>query len=210
MRDELAEGIRFTWREPFIRAIVVLVAGSNFAFNALFLVLIVRAKDLGASAALIGAMFAILGAGALLGAAVAPTVARRLPARYVLVGILWIWAVYPLVLAVLPNAIALGVVGAVAGTLGPIFNVVLSAYRYALVPDRLLGRVGSVILLVAWGTIPLGAITAGVLLETLGSVRSMVVLAGVGLAVAIGATATRAVRNVPPVEDLRATSAEAG
>ncbi|NUT55822.1 MAG: MFS transporter, partial [Thermoleophilia bacterium] len=194
VREELAEGIRFTWREPFIRAIVVLVAGSNFAFNALFLVLIVRAKELGASAGLIGAMFAILGAGALLGALVAPTVARHVPARYVLVGILWIWAAYPLLLALLPNAIALGLVGAVAGTLGPIFNVVLSAYRYALVPDRLQGRVGSVILLVAWGTIPLGAIAAGVMLETLGAVESMLVIAGVNLAVAVGAIAARTVR----------------
>ena len=203
VREELAEGIRFTWREPFIRAIVVLVAGSNFAFNALFLVLIVRAKELGASAGLIGAMFAILGAGALLGALVAPTVARHVPARYVLVGILWIWAAYPLLLALLPNAIALGLVGAVAGTLGPIFNVVLSAYRYALVPDRLQGRVGSVILLVAWGTIPLGAIAAGVMLETLGAVESMLVIAGVNLAVAVGAIAARTVRTVPPVEELR-------
>jgi MFS family permease len=202
VREEIAEGVRFTWRVPFIRAIVILVAGSNFAFNALFLVLIVRAKDLGASPALIGAMFALLGLGALLGAVVAPAVARRVPARYVIVGILWLWALYPLVLAGLPNAILLGIVGGIAGTLGPIFNVVLSVYRYALVPDRLLGRVGSVILLVAWGTIPLGAISAGVLLEAFGAVTSMLVLAGVNLAVALGATAARTVRTVPPVDEL--------
>jgi MFS family permease len=203
VREEVVEGIRFTWREPFIRAIVILVAGSNFAFNALFLVLIVRAQDLGASPALIGAMFALLGVGAVVGAIVAPAVARRVPARYVLVGILWLWALYAFLLPTLPSAIALGVVGAVFGSLGPIFNVTLSAYRYALVPDRLLGRVGSVILLVAWGTIPLGGIAAGVLLETFGAVESMLVLAGVNLLVAVGATAARTVRNVPPVEDLR-------
>ena len=203
VREEVVEGIRFTWREPFIRAIVILVAGSNFAFNALFLVLIVRAQDLGASPALIGAMFALLGVGAVVGAIVAPAVARRVPARYVLVGILWLWGLYAFLLPTLPSAIALGVVGAVFGSLGPIFNVTLSAYRYALVPDRLLGRVGSVILLVAWGTIPLGGIAAGVLLETFGAVESMLVLAGVNLLVAVGATAARTVRNVPPVEDLR-------
>ena len=102
----------------------------------------------------------------------------------------------------LPNALAIGVVSGIAGIFGPIFNVVLSAYRYALVPDRLLGRVGSVILLVAWGTIPLGAISAGFLLEGLGAVRTMIVIAGVNLAVALGATLTRTVRNVPPVDEL--------
>ena len=204
VREEVVEGFRWAWHQPFIRAIVILVGGSNFAFNALFLVLIVRAKDLGASSAWVGAMFAFLGAGAILGALVAPAVARRVPARFVIVVSLWLWAVYPLVLIALPNVLAIGLVAGVVNIIGPIFNVVLSAYRYALVPDRLLGRVGSVILLVAWGTIPLGAISAGFLLEGLGAVTSMLVLAGVSFAVAVGATLTRTVRNVPPVDELPA------
>jgi MFS family permease len=204
VRHELAEGIRFVWHQPFIRAIVVLVGGSNFAFNALFLVLIVRAKDLGASSALVGAMFAFLGVGAIVGALIAPAVARRVPAKVVIVASLWLWAVYPLVLVTLPNAIWIGVVAGLVNVTGPIFNVTLSAYRYALVPDRLLGRTGSVILLVAWGTIPLGSLAAGFLLEWLGARTSMVVLAGVSFAVALGATAARTVRNVPPVEQLQA------
>jgi MFS family permease len=202
LREEVVEGFRWTWRQPFIRAIVILVGGSNFAFNALFLVLIVRAKDLGASPELVGAMFAFLGAGAILGAVVAPAVARRVPAKVVIVGTLWLWAAYPLLLVALPNALAIGLVAGVANIFGPIFNVVLSAYRYALVPDRLLGRVGSVVLLVAWGTIPLGAISAGFLLEGLGAVTTMLVLAGVNVAVALGASLARTVRNVPSVDEL--------
>src|SRR5918995_7461807 len=208
VREEVVEGFRWTWHQPFIRAIVILVGGSNFAFNALFLVLIVRAKDLGASAAWVGAMFAFLGAGAILGALIAPAVARRVPAKIVIVGILWLWAVYPLVLVAAPNAIAMGVVAGVVNITGPIFNVVLSAYRYALVPDRLLGRVGSVVLLVAWGTIPLGAISAGFLLEGFGAVTTMLVLAGVNVAVAVGATLARTVRNVPPVDELVVTGVD--
>jgi MFS family permease len=204
VREEVAEGFRWAWHQPFIRAIVVLVGGSNFAFNALFLVLIVRAKDLGASAALVGAMFAFLGVGAILGALVAPAVARRVPAKFVIIGSLWLWAFYPLALVGLTDVVVIGIVAGFVNVFGPIFNVVLSAYRYALVPDRLLGRVGSVILLVAWGTIPLGAISAGFLLEQFGAVMSMLVLAGVSFAVALGATLTRTVRNVPPVEELHA------
>jgi hypothetical protein len=207
MREEVAEGFLWAWRQPFIRAIVILIGGSNFAFNALFLVLIVRAKDLGASAAWVGAMFAFLGGGAIIGALLAPAVARRVPARLVIVGSLWLWAVYPLILIVLPSALAIGLVAGVVNITGPINNVVLSAYRYALVPDRLLGRVGGVILLVAWGTIPLGSITAGFLLGWFGAVTSLVVLAGVSFAVAVGATVTPAVRNVPPVDELRAQAA---
>jgi hypothetical protein len=99
--------------------------------------------------------------------------------------------------------VSLGLAAGVAAFAGPPFNVVLSGYRYALVPDRLLGRTGSVILLVAWGTIPLGFITAGVLLDAIGAIETMLVLAGVQVAVAIGATATRIVREAPPVAELR-------
>jgi predicted MFS family arabinose efflux permease len=204
VREEIVEGVRWTWSHPFIRAIVILIAGSNFAFNALFLVIIVRAKDLGASAAWIGAMFVFLGAGAILGALVAPAVARRAPERLVIIGALWLWAVYPLVLIALPNALTIGLVAGLVSIPGPIVNVVLAGYRYALVPDRLQGRVSSVILLVAWGTIPLGSISAGVLLEGFGAVTAMVVLAGVSFAVALGATLASTVRNVPPVEEMRA------
>jgi predicted MFS family arabinose efflux permease len=201
-REELVEGFRWTWRQPFIRAIVILVGGSNFAFNALFLVLIVRAEELGASPAEIGIMFGLAGVGAIVGAVVAPAVSRRLSARSVILGSLWLWAAYPVVLLTLPDALTIGVVAGVVAITGPIFNVVLSAYRYALVPDRLLGRVGSVIYLVAWGTVPLGTICAGFLLDAFGTVEAMLVVAAVSLAVAVGATVARTVRQVPPAEEL--------
>ena len=203
LRDEIAEGVRWVWHEPFIKAMIVLIAGSNYAFNALFLVLIVRAKELGASPGLIGAMLALAGAGALAGALVAPAVQRRIPAKVVILGSLWFWTAGAFVLVFMPNAISLGVAFGVIATTGPAFNVVLASYRYALVPDRLQGRVASVILLVAWGTIPLGSISAGFLLEAIGAVETMLVMAGVMLAVAIGASLTRTVRDVPPIAELR-------
>ena len=166
-----------------------------------------RAEELGASPAQIGVMFGLLGVGAIAGALVAPTVARRTSPRFVILGSLWLWAIYPVALVTLPSAVAIGIFAGVVAVSGPIFNVVLSAYRYALVPDRLLGRVGSVILLVAWGTVPLGTIAAGFLLAAFGAVESMLVLAGVSLAVALGATLSRTVRNVPPAEELRLVEA---
>jgi hypothetical protein len=105
--------------------------------------MIVRARQLGASPALIGAMFAFLGAGAIVGAAIAPWVQRRVPARVVVIGSLWLWAAGMAVLVLPPNALALGALAAVMWITGPPFNVVVSAYRYALVPDRLQARTQS-------------------------------------------------------------------
>lgn len=201
---EVAEGIVWLWRRPLLRAIVALIGASNFAFNALPLVMIVRARHLGASPSLIGAMFAFLGAGAIVGAAFAPWVQRRVPARFVVIGSLWLWAAGMAVLVLAPNALALGALAGVMWITGPPFNVVVSAYRYALVPDRLQARTQSAARLVAWGTIPLGSLAAGFLLQTVGTTTSFLVLAGLSLGVATAATMTRVIRNAPQVEALLA------
>jgi MFS family permease len=110
LRAEIAEGLRWVWHQPFLRAAVGMIGGVNLVFNALYLVLIVRAKELGAGPALIGAMFAFVGVGGLLGSFVAPWVRRRFAARSVVVTIGWLWVAQIGVLALLPNALSLGVV----------------------------------------------------------------------------------------------------
>jgi MFS family permease len=204
LRAEVAEGVAWLWRRPFLRAIVALSGASNFAFNALPLVMIVRAQQLGASPSLIGAMFALLGAGAIVGSVIAPWVQRRVPARVVVIGSLWLWAVGMAVLVLPSNAAALGALAGVMWITGPSFNVVVGAYRYALVPDRLQARTQSAARLVAWGTIPLGSLAAGFLLQAVGAITSFLILAGVSLGVALAATATRVVRHAPKVEALLA------
>ena len=81
MRTQIAEGLRFVLASAFLRDSVLVVAGMNLVFNGLFLALVVRAQDLGASPAQIGLMLGVYGAGALLGALAAPWLHRRLPGR---------------------------------------------------------------------------------------------------------------------------------
>src|SRR5205807_8666602 len=156
LRSEVAEGMRWLWNQPFLRTATLLVAGANFVHQGLFgIVLIGRARELGASPALIGGLFAFGGAAAILGALVAPWLQRRVPPELVVLGTLWFWVPATAALALLHDPIALGLVLAVSNLAGPVFNVVVGAYRYALVPDRLLGRVQSASLVIAWGAIPL-------------------------------------------------------
>ena len=77
-------------------------------------------------------------------------------------------------------------------------------YCYDLVPVRLLARVGSAALVVAWGAIPLGQLTAGFLLQSFGAVKAIVVLAGVMVAVGVCATASRTIRTTPRLDELLA------
>jgi predicted MFS family arabinose efflux permease len=158
---EVGEGLAWLWRERFLRAVTALVAGTNFVHQALSLVLIVRLRELGASPALIGGVFALLGAGSIAGALVAPWVQRRVAPSAVVLGSLWIWPAQTAALFLLSSPVWIGVLTAVAFVAGPVFNVVVGAYRYALVPERLYGRVASATLLFAWGSIPLGSLFAG-------------------------------------------------
>jgi hypothetical protein len=82
---------------------------------------------------------------------------------------------------------------------GPTWNVLVSTYELSLIPDRLLGRVESVILLLAWGSIPLGSLVAGSLLEWLGPTSAIYALSGVMALVALAATISPAVRHAPPL-----------
>jgi MFS family permease len=202
LRAEIIEGVVWLWRQSFMRAAVFLIAGSNYAFAAIILALIVRAKELGGSSAVVGLMLAFFGGGALLGSVFAPWVQRHVHAKVVIMGCFWIWAAGALASAFISSPIGLGIVWAFGALFGPIFNVTFASYRYALVPDRLLARVGSAALVVAWGAIPLGQLTAGLVLDAIGAKKTILLLAILMAVVGLAATVSRTIRTAPTVEEL--------
>jgi predicted MFS family arabinose efflux permease len=165
-------------------------------------VVIVRARDLGASPAVVGAVLAGAGAGAIAGALVAPRLQRWLGARVLLLGVMWFWAVLMLVLPAVHSLPALGVFYGALSLPGPAFNVSLSSYRYALVPDELMARVRSVSAVVGWGTIPLGSLAAGILAQGLGASRALLVIAAVMALVTVSCTVPRVIRQAPSIDEL--------
>lgn len=199
LRAEIAEGVRWLWRQRFLRVLVVLIGLTNLVFNALAIVLIVRAQQLGASPAEIGLMFGCYGVAAIAGAVAAPALHRRLPPRLVIIGSLWAWAGVFALLPLPTRPLLLGAVAATASLTGPLFNVVVGRYRYALTPDRLQARGTSVARLVAWGTIPVGALAGGILTQAAGPVPTLLLLAATMALVAAAATILRTVRNPPPL-----------
>ena len=207
LRTEISEGIAWMWRQRFVRSIALLIGATNFVLNAVPLLVIVRARQLGASPALVGGLFAFVGAGAVLGALVGPWVQRHIRARTVVIGSLWLWAVEVAVLVAMPNAVTLGLLLGVGAVFGVAFNVVVATYRYALVPDHLQGRTTSVVRMIAWGTIPLAQLLSGILAEHLGTGPSFLVFASAMLLTAVAATIAPSVRRAPPIESLTAEAA---
>jgi hypothetical protein len=58
---------------------------------------------------------------------------------------------------------------------------------------------------IAWGAIPLGSLFAGFVVATIGARETIVVLAGILLALALCGTASRSVRTVPRPAETPAT-----
>jgi predicted MFS family arabinose efflux permease len=197
---EVLAGARWLWRQPFLRLIPALSFGINFLFQGLVLVVIVAARDAGASATVVGVVLGLVGVGGIAGALAAPSARRRFPLNMIVIGAIWLWAFLLLVLAVTPPPYGPGLVFAVIAFVGSIWNVASGAYAVAVTPDALLGRMQAAARLVALGGIPFGSLVCGLLLETVGASATAVVLA-VGMSgLAFAATTSSAVRRPPDVE----------
>ena len=155
LRD-IAEGLRWTWRQRFLRVLLVTAAGFSLVFSALTLTSIVAARQSGAAPADIGLMMAISGAGGLLGALAAPQLQRRNPAAVVL-AMFWVAAAAIPAMAVHPTAWAIGPLLAAAFFLAPAANAILYTYQMTITPDHLQGRVISSLALIGSAVTPVGA-----------------------------------------------------
>jgi predicted MFS family arabinose efflux permease len=197
LHREVAEGFRWLWHNPFIRATSLLFAGANFIVNAVILAVIVVARGRGATAAETGLITSFIGVGALLGALVAARAQRHIPPRAIVIGTTWIFAVLVAAIGVPgPPIMIAPIIGVLAFTV-PTLTVLVSTYELSLIPDRLLGRVESVILLLAWGSIPFGSLISGSLLEWFGFTPALFVLGGLMAVVALAVTISPAIRDMP-------------
>ncbi len=203
---QIREGIRWLWDRPFFRVCSLLFAASNPIFTGLYLLVVVLAKQYGASSALVGVMLGIAAAGGLLGALLAPTLVRRLSPRLVLIGENWMIALSLPWLLVAHSAVLLGLIVAVAELVTPVTNSIVVSYRVGLAPDRLQGRVQAASTLISFSAAWLGPLLIGQLLAHAGSTATILTLTGWGLALALFATASRAFRH-PPTMARRASGA---
>jgi MFS family permease len=204
---QIAEGMRWLWGHPFLRACAFLVAGSNFVWSALFLVVIVRMRDLGASSGAIGLSLSLVGVGGLVGALAAPRIQARVAARDVVIGASWVWAALVPLLCVAPTPLTIGLLFAGMSAIGPVWNTTVVAYRLSIVPDRLSGRVNSVARLIAMSALPLASLLAGLLLDRIGAIDTLVVLAVFSLGVAVVTTLVPSIRRGPRLHPAPAGSA---
>ncbi len=186
---EIWEGVTLVATDPRLRSLAGgrgAVGFFNAMLEAVFVLFI--ARTLGLGPAIIGAIFAVGGAGFLVGSLLPEWVSRRIglgPATAAAVALAGLsdllvplaggslWIVVPLLVAA-QFCFGLGLT---------VYNVNVASIRQAIVPGPLLGRAGATLRLIAAGLVPLGAIVGGILGGVLG-VRETLVLAAFGELVA--------------------------
>ena len=181
--SDIREGLVFVWHETRIRAVAFTTATSNlFSGVMMAVVLLLMTRTLGFSGGTIGLVFAVSGLGAVLGAVVAPGLARRFGVGPAIVGSITASAVGPFLIAGATGSLAAAEMAlgfAIVGGTGVAYNINQVSVRQALCPRRLQGRMNASVRFLVWGTLPLGGFLGGALGSWIG-IRPTLWVAAVG------------------------------
>jgi MFS family permease len=196
LRAEIAEGLRWLWRQPLLRTLAFLTGGINGAFpDAGTLILIVLTRQRHATPAATGLVLAVGSVGYIVGSLLAPLVRRRLQVGRLILATFWLFALLWPLYAVSSSLTMLAAVAAGLSLLDPIYDITQFSYRLARIPDALQGRVNSAYRLVALATPPLGLALAGALLQAIGATGTILAFGAYLLALAVAASLNRHVRT---------------
>jgi len=204
MRTELREGLSYVLRHPYLKNIAACTALFNFFGLMGFAILLVFARrELDLSPQAIGLAFTLSNIGPLLAALSAGKifaligVGRTIIVSSILGGPMF------LVIPFAPHghaALALLVpTMVVGGFMGVVYNIAQVSLRQAITPERIQGRMNSVMRFIVWGAIPLGSFTGGVLASVIG-LKATLILGGGGCSLAflpLLFSPVRSVREMP-------------
>jgi predicted MFS family arabinose efflux permease len=168
----MLDGLRFAWRDPYLRAMTAFSSLGNLALtgvDALLVVFLVR--TIGLSSAAAGLVMASLGVGGVLGALTARPLGRRVGTARALLIAVPVGLCFALLLPLADKGPRLAFASAAligAGSVIAIGNVIIDSFIQAYVSPGILGRVISATWTIAFAMMPVGALLAGVLATALG------------------------------------------
>jgi hypothetical protein len=149
----------------------------------------------------VGGFIALTGATTLLGAVASPLLRRLLPMRRILLAEYWA-SVFYAAFIFWPNVYVLAAAFAAQAFCFPNTDSAVAAYSYALIPDRLIGRALSVSNTTRVLATPLGPLVAGLLLAAVSPRAAIVALAAPTVAAGLLGTLSKAIRDVPPLDEM--------
>jgi MFS family permease len=197
MRESLVDGFRFIVHRPFFRVLMVWSSMVNLLVNALFFIAILRLLEGGFAPVQIGLVETATGLFGVLGAVVAPWLIDRSRTGALTVAIAWSFVPLAVPMMFWNNPVVVAAALSAGLFLNPAGNAGIGAYRMALTPPDLQGRVQSTSQFTSMLTMPLSPLLAGGLLAGLGGPVAIGALIALTAAAALIPTLSRTVRSVP-------------
>jgi MFS family permease len=197
MRASLGEGFRFIVRRPMFRVLLVWSSLVNLLVNALFFVAILRLLEGGFAPVQIGLVETSVGLFGVLGAVAAPWMIERTRTGTLTIVIAWSFVPVAVPMVFWNNPAVVAAALSAGLFLNPAGNAGIGAYRMAMTPPELQGRVQSTSQFASMLTMPLSPLVAGAMLAGLGGPEA---IAGLLLLTALAAlipTFSRSIRAVP-------------
>ncbi|MEU8408880.1 MFS transporter [Micromonospora sp. NPDC048842] len=196
LRADIREGIRYVWQARILRSLLLVAGAASGCWAAWMAVIAVYAiapGPMNLSHAEYGLLIGALGVGGVMGASAAPALTRRLGRRVVLAASMASFAVLLAAPAITSSPRLVAAATVLGGAGSGAWNVTYSSLRALVVPDEMMGRYSGVSRLTSWGSMPLGALVAGLTAELV-SVRA-VFWGGAGLCVLVLAVTLRTVTS---------------
>lgn len=183
---DLGEGARFAVGHDLLRPILLTAVFFNIAWFVLQAVYVAYAvQNLGLTATEVGVTLGIYGAGMIVGAALAPAIARRVSfGTLILIGPFFGFCAAGIMLATLwlPSIHLVGASFFLFGVGPIIWTISTMTLRQAVTPNAMLGRVSALIMTATFGARPLGAAIGATVAAHLG-IAACLALAAAGFLV---------------------------
>jgi MFS family permease len=163
----IGEGLGYTFRDPVIRSLLIMIAVIEFAFAGPFtvgLASLANDKFAGGSTAF-GALLSALGGGLLLGTMLAGSLKASLRLGMILIPMSVALSVLLLLLGLVPNIFLACALTATMGAIGGYTQVLIAVWLQTKPDAQMRGRVFSVVLLCGYGLTPLSYAIAGALTQ---------------------------------------------
>jgi len=198
---EIHEGLLLVWRSRTLFALALVAGLWQVLHHMQIAVLILFAtRELGLSAGSIGVAYMFGGVGCVIAAANAERLSNRFGVGSIIVyGLLLTafgWQAFGLVSGPPWAAtLALGLAMLVFDFGAVLYGINYLALRQAITPDRLLGRMTATMRFCTVAAAPLGSLIGGALATGIGLRATLLVVGGLGLALAIGAMTTSPFRR---------------
>ena len=163
----ITEGIRYAWKDPVIRPIILIVAVIEFSFAGPFMVGIASmANETQTNGALaFGMLLSAWGGGALLGVLIAGSIPRPRYRGRLMIGISAILGIGLGLIGVSPNLVFTAIIIFIMSIGSGFINIILLAWLQSRSQPGMIGRTTSLVMLASVGLAPLSYALAGVLVD---------------------------------------------